>query len=220
MEVRQLTRALAGVRREKRGESGSVISGLSAVYYREGEPGTEFRLMSDVVERIRPGAFDRALKEAQDVRGLYNHDSAALLGRVSSGTCRLALNDRGLAYEIDVDEADPDHQRVCAKIDRGDVTGSSFAFLARAVSWQELRLDDDRWLYVRWLEDVDLYDVGPVTWPAYEATTAGRSAELAPLTPPRESRTDAILQILQERDQSLAIEWAEAIRVRLRSLEV
>lgn len=220
MEVRQLTRALAGVRREKRGESGSVISGLSAVYYREGEPGTEFRLMSYVVERIRPGAFDRAIKDGQDARALFNHDSAALLGRVSSGSCRLSLNDRGLAYEIDVDDADPDHQRVCAKIDRGDVTGSSFAFLARAVSWQELRLEDDSWLYVRWLEDVDLFDVGPVTWPAYEATTAGRSAELAPLTPPRESRTDALLSVLQERDQCLARGWAESLEMRLRALEV
>ena len=51
-----------------------VISGYGAVFYREGHTGTEYRLWDDVVERVMPGAFDRAIRE-DDVRSLFNHDS-------------------------------------------------------------------------------------------------------------------------------------------------
>lgn len=177
-EVRQLRRELASVRNEKRAgaEAGSVIRGMSAVFYRADDPGSEYWLWDDMVERLLPGCFDRAISESHDARALFNHDSSLLLGRVSSGTCRLAVDDVGLSYEIDADPTDPDHQRVAAKIDRGDVTGSSFAFIARQVRWTEQKLDDGSWLMIREILDVDLYDVGPVTWPAYAATTAGRDA--------------------------------------------
>ncbi len=178
-EVRQLRRELSAVRRETRAgaEAGSVIRGISAVFYNAADPGTEYWLWDDMVERLMPGCFDRAISEAHDARGLFNHDSSQLLGRVSSGTCRLSLDATGLAYEIDADPSDPDHQRVCAKLDRGDVTGSSFAFIARSVRWTEQKMDDGNYLYIREILDVDLYDVGPVTWPAYSGTTAGRSQE-------------------------------------------
>jgi HK97 family phage prohead protease len=192
-----------------------VIVGLSAVFYRAGDAGTEYWLWSDTVERILPGAFDRAIKESHDARALFNHDSSLLLGRISSKTCRLSVTSEGLAYEIDEDPKDPDHQRVAAKIDRGDVTGSSFAFIPRKVSWEELK-QDDGWLYVRNIHDVDLFDVGPVTWPAYEATTAGRGADA------KSNRHDPqeFAELLREREDSLRSADDEAVRIRMRSIEV
>ncbi len=81
----------------------------------------------------------------------------------------------GLAYEIPFDAKDLDHQRVASKLDRGDVTGSSFAFVATRTSWIEQKQPDGDYIYIRQIEDLDLYDVGPVTYPAYTGTTAGRS---------------------------------------------
>lgn len=216
-ELRDLRTDLASVRREKRGESGGVIRGISAVFYREGDAGTEYWLWNDMVERIHAGAFDRAIKEAHDARGLFNHDSSQLLGRVSSGTCRLSVTDAGLAYEIDEDKSDPDHQRVAAKIDRGDVTGSSFAFIAREVGWTEIKDDNDNWIYIRNIYDVDLFDVGPVAWPAYEATTAGRSQDK------RDSAADNSAErreLIAERETHLRAGDDADVAMRRRMLEI
>lgn len=152
----------------KRADGSQVIDGYAAVFYREGDKSTEFEIWPGFVERIRPGAFDRALSEKHDVRALVNHDSSQLLGRTAAGTCRLSIDAIGLRYEIDFDETDPDHLRAKSKIDRGDMDGSSFSFLPARTVWIE-----DGETSIREIEDLDLFDVGPVTWPAYEGTTAG-----------------------------------------------
>ena len=87
--------------RENEG-GGATVAGYAAVYYRADNPGTEFEVFSGVRERIVSGAFDRAIRETQDVRGLFNHDPNMLLGRTESGTLRLESNKRGLRYEIDL----------------------------------------------------------------------------------------------------------------------
>ena len=156
-----------------RSDGKQVISGYSAVFYKAGDKGTEYRLWEDLVERIREGAFDRAIKEKHDVRGLFNHDPNNLLGRSTSGSCTYSVDKVGLKYEITVDPEDPDHQRVLAKIKRGDLTGSSFAFRPTKVTWEDNEGADS----VRWIEDLNLYDVGPVTYPAYEASTTGLRSE-------------------------------------------
>lgn len=223
-ELRQLSRALSGVRHEKRAgtkdgaEAGSVIRGMAAVYYRDGDTATEYWLWDDIVERLMPGCFDRAISEAHDARALFNHDSNQLLGRVSSGTCRLSLDSTGLAYEIDADPNDPDSQRVAAKIDRGDVNGSSFGFIPRAVRWLEEKLDSGDWLYIREVVDVDLFDVGPVTWPAYSGTTAGRSS--APSRAIDSADSAEIAYLRRERDQHLRPADDDAVQMRLRLIEL
>ena len=172
LERRYLKQSGATVRLAQR-DAGRVIAGRAAVFF-NGTPATEYRLFDDVKERIRPGAFDRALAEGHDVRALFNHDPNNLLGRTTNGALKLWVDSRGLNYEIPVDENDFDHQRVVSKIERGDLSGSSFAFQATKISWEETSEGD-----VRWIEDVELFDVGPVTYPAYHATTTGlRSDEL------------------------------------------
>ncbi|QDV24397.1 HK97 family phage prohead protease [Aureliella helgolandensis] len=216
-EVRQLRNSLAAV---KRADATSPIKGIAAVYYRADAPGTEYWLWDDMVERIHPGAFDRAIAENHDARALYNHDAAAILGRVSAGTCRLSLTEEGLAYEIDADASDPDHQRVSAKLDRGDVTGSSFAFITRKVVWEEEKLDNGQWLYIRNVHDLDLFDVGPVTWPAYEATAAGRSTRSDGQAPKAGDVDPLRAALMQERDAQLRAGDDEALEMRLRLLEL
>lgn len=149
----------------------SVLSGYGAVYFKASDPGTQFELWPGYVERIAPGAFDRAIRE-DDVRGLYNHDANFLLGRTKSKTMRLSSDDVGLKYEIDV----PDSQvgrDVAASIKRGDLDGSSFSFSIFGDGTNA----GDAWVMegetmVRTILAVRLYDVGPVVFPAYEATTA------------------------------------------------
>lgn len=155
-----------------RADGGKVLSGYGAVFHRENDPGTEYKLAKDFVERIHPQAFARALNEKHDARGLFNHDPNMLLGRVGAGTMRLTTDSTGLRYEIDL----PDTQvgrDVAASIARGDLTGSSFAFRVTKQDFTKGEQFD-----VRTIQDVELLDVGPVTYPAYKATTTGvRSGE-------------------------------------------
>lgn len=157
----------------QRNESGpNKIVGYAAVFYREGQPGTEFRLWDDFYERIARGAFDRAISEKHDARGLFNHDMNHVLGRSSAGTLAYSADEVGLRYEIELPDTSTARD-LLTSIERGDITGSSFAFIPSRTTWTE---DEDR--VIRTIEDLDLYDVGPVTFPAYEATSTGvRSSE-------------------------------------------
>jgi HK97 family phage prohead protease len=161
---------------ETRADGRPTIVGYASVFYREDDPGTEYRLWSDVVERIMPSAFDRAVKE-DDVRGLFNHDPNQILGRNGAGTLRLSVDKVGLRYEIDP----PDTAQAAAVVEairRGDVTGSSFGFLPDANTIREERRDG-KWVTIVEREAVRLFDVSPVTFPAYESASAGlRAADL------------------------------------------
>lgn len=173
MQRRQIINRMARVKIQERAESDQkLIIGYSAVFYRENEPDTQYALWSDYFERLMPGCFDRALNEGHDARALFNHDSSNLLGRVSAGTCKLEVDDIGLRFEVPIDANDPDHQRVVSKINRGDLSGCSFAFNNASSDWEELNKDGET-IWIRKITDLDLFDVGPVTWPAYEATEVG-----------------------------------------------
>ena len=154
-----------------------TITGYAAVFYSEADPGTEYELYSDrdyrIVERLDPGCFRDAMDRPDDVRSTFNHDDSQLLGRTSAGTCRLSIDSRGLRYDTDLPDTTTGRD-VAELIDRGDVTGSSFGFLADRDSWQEIREEGQPTLAIRTLESVRLLDAGPVTYPAYSSTSTGR----------------------------------------------
>ncbi len=173
IERRFVGTGVAPVRMEKRAEdTPAKIVGHAAVFY-DGTEATEFTLWRNAVERIMPGAFDRALREKHDVRALFNHNVDNLLGRTAAHTLDLSIDNRGLAYEIDP----PDTQLgrdVPISLERGDITGSSFAFQVLEETWREEEGDDGTVREIREITDIGpLLDVGPVTFPAYEVATAG-----------------------------------------------
>lgn len=148
------------------------ITGYAAVFDSLSEDLGGFR------EIIRPGAFHNALTQHDDVRGLVNHEVGQLLGRTSSGTMRLREGKRGLRYTIDDPETTASRD-VIKQIARGDMSGSSFSFLLRegpddADLW---RLDGDD-MMIREVFDVRLFDVGPVTFPAYLKTDTDATTDL------------------------------------------
>lgn len=117
-------------------------------------------------ESIAPGAFTETIKTA-DVRALFNHDPNIVLGRTKSGTLTLREDDTGLYMEV----TPPDTQQardLMTLIERGDVSQQSFAFRVIKESWKfgEGNEPDERTL-----EQVELFDVSPVTYPAYPDTS-------------------------------------------------
>jgi len=149
------------------------IKGQAAPYY-DGSSKTEYRLWDNVYERIAKGAFDESI--GGDIVALYNHNENMVLGRTPD-TLRVWTNDDGLQYEIDPPDTTIGRD-VMTSINRRDVRGSSFAFTVDKEEWKQ---DGDK--DVREVQKVTLYDVSPVTRPAYgSGTNVGvRSAELREL---------------------------------------
>jgi HK97 family phage prohead protease len=144
----------------RKGDNGlRTLAGHAAVFNSNSEP------MYGFTERIKPGCFSRAIKE-DDVRALFNHDSNLVLGRNTAKTLRLSEDKEGLAFECDL----PDTQAardVATLIERGDISGCSFSFRTLKDEWD---YSPDGATTMRTLIDVELFDVGPVTFPAYPAT--------------------------------------------------
>jgi len=115
-------------------------------------------------ERIAPGAFAKTLLDA-DVRALWNHDANIVLGRNKSGTLRMVEDSIGLYYECDTPDTQMVRDMVVSPIMRGDVTQCSFGFYTIADKWDNI---DGQ--IVRTLLEVELLDVSPVTYPAYNST--------------------------------------------------
>lgn len=154
-----------------------LIVGYASVFYRAGDPATEYEIFPAdaygprVVERIMPTAFDRAARE-DDVAGLFNHDSAIVLGRSSAGTLRLSVDATGLRFEIDPPDTGAARDLI-QSLRRGDIRGSSFAFLPRGTKIVENKTAGGPGEVVLERHDVQLFDVGPVTFPAYAGASSG-----------------------------------------------
>lgn len=154
------------VERRSGDNAGLTIRGYAAVFNSYSNNLGGFR------EIIQPGAFADVLEN--DVRALFNHDPNHVLGRTLSGTLRVFQDDTGLGYEVDLPDTQTARDLVVS-IERGDVSQSSFAFTVApgGATWQE----DDVVGYTRSITKVSrLYDVSPVTYPAYpDASVAARS---------------------------------------------
>lgn len=118
------------------------------------------------VEQIDPNAATKTLQEA-DVRALYNHDPSMLLGRRGAGTLRTSIDGEGVPYEIDLPNTTLGHD-VAELLRRGDIIGSSFGFRPIDVKWGET---EDGYP-LRTVMELAMRDVGPVTFPAYDAADA------------------------------------------------
>lgn len=138
-----------------KGDRKLTAAGYASVF------GKRSQNLGGFVEQVSPAAFNKTLKEA-DVRALLNHDPSLLLGRTSSGTLTLGVDDRGLHYEVDLPDTTVGRD-TAALIERGDITGSSFGFRMIEDEWGET----DDGFPLRTLNQVALRDVSPVTYPAY-----------------------------------------------------
>lgn len=115
-------------------------------------------------EQVKPGAFRKTLLEG-DIRALFNHDANLILGRTKNETLRLWEDETGLGFNIFL----PDTtyaKDLKESIRRGDVSQNSFGFLTIHDNWYE----DDSGNLMRDLQEVKLFDVSVVTFPAYEDT--------------------------------------------------
>ena len=118
-------------------------------------------------ERIKQGAFAKTIKDG-DVRLLFNHDPNFILARTTNGTMSLEEDRKGLSFTASLPNTTYASD-LKESIKRGDISQNSFGFRVINDKW---KISDDRnELDERTLTEVKLFDVSPVTFPAYPQTT-------------------------------------------------
>ncbi len=160
MERRILT--LVDVQTRAAGEAGpSLISGYSAVFHE-----LSVVLFGMFREQIAPGAFTETVAQ-DDIRSLWNHNADLVLGRNRNGTLRLREDTKGLWMEVEPPDTQAGRDALTL-IARGDVNQQSFMFDVLGDDWSE----GEDGMVIRTLQKVKLYEVSPVTFPAYPQTSA------------------------------------------------
>lgn len=147
-------------------------------------------------EIIRPEAVDRTLREAAEVKALWNHNSDTVLGNTRAGTLTLRKLRTALGIEIAPPSWAEPHMET---IERGDVNGMSFAFRVFA--------DGDEWDFrtenipTRYVKDMVFSEVSIVTFQAYDET----SVEIS------QRSVDAFIEERRIQLGSKSIEWLQRV---------
>lgn len=140
------------------------IGGYASVFNRESKN------LGGFIEKVAPGFFnDSRSRGWPDVQARYNHEDEWLMGTTRAGTLSLDIDSTGLLYDVLVNRDDPSAMTVHARVARGDVTASSFAFRTFEDEWSTT----DQGFPLRTLMTGQLVDVAPVNVPAYPDATAG-----------------------------------------------
>lgn len=127
-------------------------------------------------ERIRPGAFARSLRERGDrVKLQFDHGLDPSIGSKPLGRIEELREDAiGLYVKAPLD--DTSFARDIAEMLRsGALDGMSFRFSVREEAWDRPAGQ----LPLRTIVEANLFEVSVVTFPAYEATTAGLRTQRA-----------------------------------------
>lgn len=126
-------------------------------------------------EVIARGAFSKTIKERRPVLQ-FDHGRDAATGSVPIGAIEeIREDDRGLFVRArlhDNARVEPIRQAIAS----GAIDGMSFRFRVTREEWNE---EPD--VPVRTIREVELFEVGPVVFPAYAATTVGVRTLIADL---------------------------------------
>ncbi len=145
-------------------EQGSIITGRPIVY----NSLTDLGWCKEVIER---GALDKT--DLTDVRFLVNHDFSKLpLARSrrnnANSTMQLAVDENGMTIHVLLDtENNQEARALYSAVERGDITGMSFAFSISDEEWTEIDTD----MPTRHIKGISsVVECSAVTFPAYEDT--------------------------------------------------
>lgn len=148
--------------------SGPGVLEMMAVVYNS--PTTITTPYGAYTEMISREAFRNVLKRKDGLKrtlALRDHDQSLLLGRASSSTLRLTNTPAGILASIRLPDTELGRE-TATLVDRRDLAGGSFSFVAAKDAWHESDKGP-----VRVIEEVaELWDVSVCGWPQYEATSA------------------------------------------------
>lgn len=143
------------------------ISGYAIVFDKESHLiAGEFR------EIIKREAVQHIFDGDDDITVDYNHNPDYHLGKRSTGTATLTIDDTGVQYRVEVPNTTYGND-LAVLVERGDITGGSFVFsTARdGADWERIGEGEGSYA-LRTVNDIaKVWSLGPVTREAYPDTT-------------------------------------------------
>lgn len=121
------------------------------------------------IEHIVPGAFKKALEQAEDVKLLFNHSEHRQLGSIKQGNLSLNEDVIGLRAKCTVNDAE-----IIDKAKRNELRGWSFGFRVLKDEWN----DGEGGIQRRSIQELQLNEVSILDrTPAYYATSIEERAD-------------------------------------------
>lgn len=165
-DLEQRAFGLSNVELRASGDGAQKLSGYFIEWDKLSNP-----IMGLFQEKFQRGAFQNL---DGDIKALWQHDPSKVMGRTTNGTLNISEDERGAKFEITPDPNITWHQDAVRSIQRGDVSEMSFMFVADNDEWDDSNPD----MAIRTVTEARLYEVSPVTFPAYPQTSVGvRSAQ-------------------------------------------
>jgi HK97 family phage prohead protease len=152
------------------GEEQRYVQGVGIVYDKEVEIWPGFR------EKIRAGAFEKTLSAGVEIKSFFNHDASQVLATTKS-TPPLELEETptGLRFKAPIPPTTYGND-LRVNLERKNVRGASFSFSVDEKG--EILTRDEKGVLHREIVKATIYEIGPVTNPAYRQTAVGlRSLE-------------------------------------------
>jgi HK97 family phage prohead protease len=150
--------------RAEENEQGSIITGRPIVYNSR----TDIGFFDEIIEQ---GALNDT--DLTDVRFMVNHDMSKIplaRSRRNNGnsTMQLTVDEQGMSIRVLLDTVNnAESKSLFSAVQRGDITGMSFAFGVSDEEWEDLEKEHP----LRRIKGIStVVEVSAVTFPAYEAT--------------------------------------------------
>ena len=142
---------------ETREDGQEVVVGYGSIWNSRSEN------LGGFYEFISSSAITQETIAKSDVRALINHDPNLVLARSTAGNLSLSVDEKGLRYEFSIPETSYGKD-LAINMKNGNINQSSFAFTVGADEWSTDEDGND----IRTITSIEkLYDVSPVTYPAY-----------------------------------------------------
>ena len=159
--------------------------------------------------------------DLKDVRFLIGHDTSMVpLARSrnnnENSTMQLTVTDRGMEIRVDLDiVGNPRAAELYSAVERGDISGMSFMFVADKDRWEDIDTDYPK----RTITSIrKVFEVSAVAFPAYEGTDIQSASEGGALDSARASLESARKQAEEKRAEEAEQERRRAVLDRLGNL--
>lgn len=153
------------VRAKNNDEHGNYLEGRPIIY----DSRTDLGWYDEIVDR---GALDST--DLKDVRFLVNHNTdmiplARSRNNTVNSTMQMEVDEKGMKIRVDLDtENNSEAKSLYSAVERGDIDGMSFMFVADEDRWEDIDTDHPTRHIVSFRK---VFEVSAVTFPAYEETS-------------------------------------------------
>lgn len=164
LEIEEIEFRAEGENSEQR-----FVEGLGVVYDKEIEIWPGYR------EKIRKGAFKDALSSGNEIKSFFNHDRNQVLATTKSKPMlEITDTEQGLRFKAPIPPTTYGKD-LEVNLKRKNVRGASFEFSVDDEG--DIVTRDEHGVYHREIVKATIYEIGPVTNPAYPQTKVGLRGE-------------------------------------------